>query len=569
MSTDVDTSSSSSNDESASGESAASAMAGILDGPADYARQSSTTFPFGGDMALDQQPSNYGKFQPQRSSYTRQNRGNADTSQFGNFFGATIRHDQFDGPSDAQNWENHIVSNSNWENNVVPNSNWENNVVPNSNWENNVVADSTWQNHDNTKNQHHSSGSVRHSNHGYGASHSGSQNRVSRSSTGTKRTSSGNGSNAADQNNPNSVWIQPQPPAAQGAPAVVINVSHGTPPLATWTSPASNQAINSGSAKTKRNKIDEYLAGTNQSPEGSNQSKTSTQSNNSHAWPTQSYDQINDNSNQTNNANQWHDPPNHGVVDEAQWPTVNNTGDLSGQPGVSNNQNSFPWDNKVVGSQPSQSSNFVPQNNGVSYNAARNAGVENKQAPYGNPPASVHPSQQGQVPQQPPSLLSVKASFPNNTLGNDAPNAQNPGIKNNEAAQHISPQPRAQIGGELNNQAGGLPPQAASHIYGSNLPLFIDPRPRPHWYIWKQPQTTSSNISKGEVPRIEPAEPLNYVPSEVARTNRMSHQVYLSQPAEYTHKRASPRYLDDFSRPYAVFIFKYRSKGNAAGNKHS
>lgn len=575
LSTDVDNSSSSSNDESTSGESPASAMADIFDGPADYVRRSSTSFPFGGDMALDQQPSDCEKVQPQLSPYTRQNLGNADTSQFGSFSGETVRHDQLDGPSDAQNWYNQAVPN-----------NWENKVVTDSNWQNKVVSDSNWQNHDNTQNQNPSSGSVRHSNHGYSASHSGSQNRVSRSSTGTKRTPGGNGSNdqfstsnrsnksltgnAANQNSANSVWIHPQQPSAQGAPAVVINVSHGTPQPATRTSPASNQVINSGSAKTQRDKIDEYLAGTNQSPEGSNQSKTSTRSIDSQVWPTQNYDQTNDNSNQINNASQWHDQPSHGAVKEDQWPTIENAGDSSGQPGVSNNPNSnFPWDNKDVSSQPSRLSNFAAQNNNVSYHAVRSAGAENKQAQYGNPPLSVHPSQEGQVPQQPSSLSNVKASLANNTSKNDAPNSQYPGIRNNEAAQHISPQPWTQVGGKPNNQASGLPPQAASHMYGSNLPVLIDPRPRPHWHIWKQPQAASSNFPKDEVPRIEPAEPLSFVPWEVAQMNRMSHQVYLSQPAEYVHKRASPRYLDNFSCPYAVFIFKYRSKGNVTDSKYS
>lgn len=179
---------------------------------------------------------------------------------------------------------------------------------------------------------------------------------------------------------------------------------------------------------------------------------------------------------------------------------------------------------------------------------------------------SVHPSPQGQVPQQPSSRSSYKTTFSKRTWANDAPNSQYPGINNHEAPQHVTPQPWSEHAVEPNNHVSGSPPPVAPQMYGTALPMFIDPRPRPHWSTWKQPQRSSS-ISKAVVPRVEPAEPLYYVPSEVAQRNKMSHQVYVSQPAEYVHKRASPRYMDEFSRPYAVFIFKYRSKGNAASSR--
>ena len=597
LATDTDTSSSSSSDnESNSSESMAPPMPGMFDGTADCARKPSMGLSYGGGMALDQQSSKGGKYHPRRSPYTGQNLENADAKQSGSFSGAPIRYDQLDGPSDAQNWENQAVPNSNWENQVVPNSKWENRAVPNSNWENRAVPDSAWQNHDNTKSPYPSSGSVRHGMYEPSMGHSGSQNRVSQSSPRTRaqRTPSGNEShdrfstsnrsnksptgNAANRASPISVWTQPQQPPTQAAPAVVINVSHGTPPLATFNSPASNQAMNSESAKTHRDKIDEYLAGANQSPEGTNQSRTSTQSNNSQVWPTQNYDQTNGNSNQTDNAHQWHNLPDHEAVNQAQWHTVENTDDIRGQHGDFTNQNnSFPWDNNIIGSQPLQSSSIGAQNIGnyrssyenknASNHIARDAGVEQKQAPFVNSATSVHSIPQGQVQQQPSSSSTYKATFPNHTWRNDAPNSQDPVIKTNEATQHISPQPGAQDTVEPNNQASRLLPQTAFPKYDSSLPLLIDPRPRPHWYIWKPPQRPTS-FSKAEVPRVEPAEPLNYVPSEVAQRNQMSHQVYLSQPAEYVHKRASPRYMDDFSRPYAVFIFKYRSKGNAAGIRH-
>lgn len=598
LATDTDTSSSSSPDnESSSSESEASVIPAMFDGTADYAGRSSVCYSFG-DMVLDQQSSNHGKSQPRRSFYNEPNLPNLDARQSGDTSGAPIRYDQLDGSSDPKNWENWVVPESNWENQVAPNSNWESQVVPDSNWENRVVPDLNWPNHDNTKNQNQPSGSVRHSNNEPSTSHSGSHNRVSRSSPRTKaqRNSSGNESNdrystsnrskntptgnTANQTSPTSVWTQPQQPPAQAAPAVVINVSHGTPRPASFSSSASNQAVNTESANakgwqnpTQPDKIDEYLADTNQSPEGSHQSRASTKSNNSQVWPVQDYNQTNDNGIQADIAHQWHNPLSHEEANESQWRVVEDIRDTNRDHEVSNNKNdNYPWDNNIIGSRPLESSTTGAQNNSnerssnvnnnTSYHIGKNASIENKQAPYVNPSASMHPIPQGQLSQQPSSSSSFNPTFPNHTWRNDAPKSQHSGIKANEATQHISPQAWTQNAAEPNNRASELPPQAASHIYGPNFPTFIDPRPRPHWYNWKKPQRSSSAF-KAENPSVEPAEPLNYVPSEVAQRNKMSHQVYLSQPAEYVHKRASPRYMDDFSSPYAVFIFKYRSKGNA------
>ena len=546
----------------------------MFDGTADNAGESSMNFSFGGDMALDQPSSNYSKSQARQSPYTGHNQGNADTRQSGNSSGAPIRYDQFYDSPDPQKWRNRAIPESNW------------------------------QNHDNNQNQNPSSGSIRHVNFEPNTSHSSSQNRVPRSSpkTNPQRNSSGHESNdrystsvrsnnshivnAANRTSPNPAWIQPQEPPAQAAPAVVINVSHGTPQPAKFPSPASNQVISIENAKaqgwqnsTQPEKIDEYLAGTNRSPEGSNQSRVSKQSNYSQVWPTQNYDQPNDNSDQKDDAYQWHNTPGHEEVNEAQWPAVEDIHGANGEHGVSDYRNdNHSWENNIVGSQPLETSSMEAQNNSnerssngnnnVSNHIPWDAEIGNRQAPYENSSASVHPNPQAQVPQQHSSRSSYKSTFSKPTGGNDALNSQYPGTNNNEVPQYFAPQPWTEHAVEPKNHISGSPLPPAPHINGSTLPIIIDPRPRPHWSNWK-PSPRSSSFAKAVVPRVEAAEPLYYVPSEVAQRNKMSHQVYLSQPAEYVHKRASPRYLDDFSRPYAVFIFKYRSRGNVAGSKYS
>lgn len=523
-----DTSSSSSSDEeSTSSESVASVMAGMFDGTADYVG---------------------------RSPYPRQYPGNVGTRKSGNASGAPIRRDQSRDSPHSRNWQNWVVPDSNRENRTVPESNGPNRAVEESDWQNWVVPESKQQNNGNTKNQNSSSGNARHGNYEPSTYHGGSHYGASRSSPRaiSVRSNHPHTGNAANRTGQNSAWTQPQEPPPQAAPAVVINVSHGTPQPATFSSSASNRTthIKNTEARGWQNsaqpdKIDEYLAGTNQSPEGSHQSRASKQSHDSQVWPPENDNQFNDNGVQNDNAYHWHNTSNHEAANENQWPPVEDTHDSNGEHGVSGYPNdNHPWDNTITGSQPLESLNKEAQNisnktgwvesNNVSNQMPYSAKNIKNQARYEKMLSSMHPSPSGQVPPQHSPHSSYKSSFSHHSR--------------NEATQHITP-------------------PMASHVNGSMLPMFIDPRPRPHWFIWKQPQRSSS-FSKAEFPPVEPVEPLNYVPWEVAQRNKMSHQVYLSQPAGYVHKRASPRYMDDFSRPYAVFIFKYRSKGDVAGSTY-
>ena len=47
---------------------------------------------------------------------------------------------------------------------------------------------------------------------------------------------------------------------------------------------------------------------------------------------------------------------------------------------------------------------------------------------------------------------------------------------------------------------------------------------------------------------------------EVAWRRNVSHQIQSGQQAAYSHKMATPKYMDSHEKPYAVFVFHYRSQ---------
>ena len=57
------------------------------------------------------------------------------------------------------------------------------------------------------------------------------------------------------------------------------------------------------------------------------------------------------------------------------------------------------------------------------------------------------------------------------------------------------------------------------------------------------------------------AEPLFQIPQSVAEKTQASHQVQAGRGSLYEHSTSRPKYLDRPSKPYAVFTFKYRSRG--------
>lgn len=55
--------------------------------------------------------------------------------------------------------------------------------------------------------------------------------------------------------------------------------------------------------------------------------------------------------------------------------------------------------------------------------------------------------------------------------------------------------------------------------------------------------------------------PLYTIPEEIVKRKNVTHQVNAGRPTAYYHRQSTPKYLDSHDDPYAVFIFKYRSKG--------
>ncbi|MCJ1243387.1 hypothetical protein MMC30_000584, partial [Trapelia coarctata] len=54
--------------------------------------------------------------------------------------------------------------------------------------------------------------------------------------------------------------------------------------------------------------------------------------------------------------------------------------------------------------------------------------------------------------------------------------------------------------------------------------------------------------------------PLYTVPEEVIKRKDVTHQVNAGRTAAYFHRMSTPKYIDSHDDPYAVFVFKYRSK---------
>ncbi|KAI5197367.1 hypothetical protein E4T39_07328 [Aureobasidium subglaciale] len=82
---------------------------------------------------------------------------------------------------------------------------------------------------------------------------------------------------------------------------------------------------------------------------------------------------------------------------------------------------------------------------------------------------------------------------------------------------------------------------------------------KPYWNDWnKRPALSGPRLTRDLY--IAPEEPLPLVPKHAARSKHVEHQVKTGKGAQYLHLCARPEYLDSMKQPYAVFIFKYRSK---------
>ena len=135
-----------------------------------------------------------------------------------------------------------------------------------------------------------------------------------------------------------------------------------------------------------------------------------------------------------------------------------------------------------------------------------------------------------------------------------------------------SPQPSPPAFTQSQHAAPAPPQQGppAAHSRVQSIGLSTNPQIKPYWAAWNKPPSPppakESNTSRrrSEVSTkayIVAEEPLYSVPVEIATKKRTSHQVQPGPGAMYAHKVHSPRYMDSMEEPYAVFVFKYRSKG--------
>jgi len=135
------------------------------------------------------------------------------------------------------------------------------------------------------------------------------------------------------------------------------------------------------------------------------------------------------------------------------------------------------------------------------------------------------------------------------------------------------PQPSPPIFTQAHNAAPAPaqqgPPAAHSRVH--SIALSTQPQVKPYWAAWNKPPSPppakESNTSRrrSEVSAkayVVEEEPLYSVPEEIATKKRTSHQVQPGPGAMYAHKVHSPHYMDSMEEPYAVFVFKYRSKGS-------
>lgn len=145
--------------------------------------------------------------------------------------------------------------------------------------------------------------------------------------------------------------------------------------------------------------------------------------------------------------------------------------------------------------------------------------------------------------------------------GNNAQNTETQGNWDGNGAQNI------QVQGTWGNNANDAgQPQNDWNAAGSQPAPQLGPHPnRPLYgpygaYYCSRPQTTLSPTAEAE------EEPPFDVPETIAADKGTTHQVQPGKGYLYTHKCASPEYIDSIEEPYARFVFKYRTKGKSASS---
>jgi len=104
------------------------------------------------------------------------------------------------------------------------------------------------------------------------------------------------------------------------------------------------------------------------------------------------------------------------------------------------------------------------------------------------------------------------------------------------------------------------PPSPSSMPTPPSAPLDpTNPHLKPYFTTWTQsPSATTASTF------ILPAGPPPTIPESHASTAKITHQLQTGAGIPYTHRTARPHYLDTMAKPYAVFVFKYRSREKLA-----
>lgn len=161
------------------------------------------------------------------------------------------------------------------------------------------------------------------------------------------------------------------------------------------------------------------------------------------------------------------------------------------------------------------------------------------------------------------SVLKKKTDEPNNQSDpNKASEAQKSpkGGKKDSAPGAWSPTLGSSKKEKASQKAASKKGTPAASAAPKILSMSPPPKSQPYWSTWNLPSEPPP-APPPPPPPPPPAEgPLYTLPSTLVAQKRTSHQVRPGLAAAYTHKVRTPRYMDDYESPYAVFRFYYRSR---------
>ena len=123
----------------------------------------------------------------------------------------------------------------------------------------------------------------------------------------------------------------------------------------------------------------------------------------------------------------------------------------------------------------------------------------------------------------------------------------------------------------VQQQSDGTANQTEPRILSKGIPSLryavngLTPHPaaseKPYWTPWEEARANRSSTDQLMFEAYGAESHLYNIPKDVAGRKCLSHQVQVGRPVAYAHKVATPQYLDSLEKPYAIFIFHYRSQG--------